>query len=128
MEENKRTTGKVSGIISNLVIVDVNGPVSQNEICFIDLKGTRLMAEIIKVLGDKAYVQVFESTRGLRIGEPVEFMGHMLEVTLGPGILSRNFDGLQNDLDKMEGTFLNRGEYTAPIDVDREWGLLLLPG
>ncbi|HOI86252.1 MAG TPA: V-type ATP synthase subunit A [Lentimicrobium sp.] len=121
MEENKRTTGKVSGIISNLVIVDVNGPVSQNEICFIDLKGTRLMAEIIKVLGDKAYVQVFESTRGLRIGEPVEFMGHMLEVTLGPGILSRNFDGLQNDLDKMEGTFLNRGEYTAPIDVDREW-------
>jgi len=121
MEENKQTTGKVSGIISNLVIVDVDGPVSQNEICFINLKGTRLMAEVIKVMGDKAYVQVFESTRGLRIGEPVEFMGHMLEVTLGPGILSRNFDGLQNDLDKMEGTFLNRGEYTAPIDVDREW-------
>ncbi|MCD6660123.1 MAG: V-type ATP synthase subunit A [Lentimicrobium sp.] len=115
------TTGKVTGIIANLVIVEVDGPVSQNEICFINLAGVKLMAEVIKVLGNKAYTQVFESTRGLVVGANVEFMGHMLEVTLGPGILSRNFDGLQNDLDKMEGTFLKRGEYTAPIDIDKEW-------
>ncbi|MBK6345044.1 MAG: V-type ATP synthase subunit A [Bacteroidales bacterium] len=121
MEKNKLTTGKVAGIIANLVIVDVDGPVSQNEICYINLGGVKLMAEVIKVLGSKAYTQVFESTRGLKIGESVDFMGHMLEVTLGPGILSRNFDGLQNDLDKMEGTFLKRGEYTAPINVDQEW-------
>jgi V/A-type H+/Na+-transporting ATPase subunit A len=49
----------------------------------------------------------------------VEFMGHMLEVTLGPGILSKNFDGLQNDLDKMEGVFLKRGEYTNPLDDEK---------
>lgn len=121
MEKNKLTTGKVAGIIANLVIVEVDGPVSQNEICYINLSGVKLMAEVIKVLGKKAYTQVFESTRGLKVGEPVEFMGHMLEVTLGPGILSRNFDGLQNDLDKMEGTFLRRGEYTAPINVDQVW-------
>jgi V/A-type H+-transporting ATPase subunit A len=121
MEENKLTTGKVSGIIANLVIVEVDGPVSQNEICFINLAGVRLMAEVIKVLGNKAYTQVFESTRGLKVGEPVEFMGHMLEVTLGPGILSKNFDGLQNDLDTMVGTFLKRGEYTAAIDVEKAW-------
>ncbi|MHC1775040.1 MAG: V-type ATP synthase subunit A [Lentimicrobium sp.] len=121
MEKSKLTTGKVAGIIANLVIVDVDGPVSQNEICYINLSGVRLMAEVIKVLGKKAYTQVFESTRGLKVGESVDFMGHMLEVTLGPGILSRNFDGLQNDLDKMEGTFLRRGEYTAPINVDQEW-------
>jgi len=126
MEENKKTTGIVSGIIANLVIVEVSGPVSQNEICYINLHGTRLMAEVIKVLGNKAYVQVFESTRGLKIGESVEFMGHMLEVTLGPGILSRNFDGLQNDLDKMEGTFLRRGEYTAPINTDQAWDFIPL--
>ncbi|GAP43027.1 archaeal/vacuolar-type H+-ATPase catalytic subunit A/Vma1 [Lentimicrobium saccharophilum] len=126
MEENKKTTGIVSGIIANLVIVEISGPVSQNEICYINLRGTRLMAEVIKVLGNKAYVQVFESTRGLKIGESVEFMGHMLEVTLGPGILSRNFDGLQNDLDKMEGTFLRRGEYTAPIDTDQAWDFIPL--
>lgn len=121
MEKNKLTTGKVSGIIANLVIVEADGPVSQNEICFINLSGVKLMAEVIKVLGNKAYTQVFESTRGLKVGESVEFMGHMLEVTLGPGILSRNFDGLQNDLDKMVGTFLRRGEYTAPINHDQEW-------
>ncbi|PKO97666.1 MAG: V-type ATP synthase subunit A, partial [Bacteroidetes bacterium HGW-Bacteroidetes-9] len=121
MEKNRLTTGKVSGIIANLVIVEADGPVSQNEICFINLSGVKLMAEVIKVIGNKAYTQVFESTRGLKVGEPVEFMGHMLEVTLGPGILSRNFDGLQNDLDKMIGTFLRRGEYTAPINSDQEW-------
>ncbi len=113
------TIGKVTGIISNLVIVETEGRVAQNEICFIKHGDTRLMAEVIKIFGNKVYVQVFESTRGLKINTEVEFMGHMLEVTLGPGILSKNFDGLQNDLDKMEGVFLKRGEYTDPLDADR---------
>jgi V/A-type H+-transporting ATPase subunit A len=46
----------------------------------------------------------------------------MLEVQLAPGMLSKNYDGLQNDLDKMEGVFLKRGEYTNPLDDDRLWG------
>lgn len=115
------TKGKVTGIIANLVIVEADGPVSQNEICFIRLKGVDLMAEVIKVLGNKAYTQVFESTRGLKVGADAEFMNHMLEVTLGPGILSRNYDGLQNDLDKMKGVFLKRGEYTDSLNPDAEW-------
>ncbi|HPE35277.1 MAG TPA: V-type ATP synthase subunit A [Bacteroidales bacterium] len=115
------TKGIVAGIIANLVIVDADGPVSQNEICYIKLRGVPLMAEVIKVMGQKAYTQVFESTRNLRIGDTVEFAGHMLEVTLGPGILSKNFDGLQNDLNKMEGVFLRRGEYTDPLDMDSSW-------
>ena len=56
-----------------------------------------------------------------RVGDEAEFEGHMLEVTLGPGMLSRNYDGLQNDLDKMEGVFLRRGEYTFPLDNDKLW-------
>ncbi len=115
------TTGIVKGIVSNLVTIEVNGPVAQNEICYITVDGTRLMSEVIKVIGSSAYAQVFESTRGMRIGDPVEFMGHMLEVTLGPGMLSKNYDGLQNDLDKMEGVFLQRGSYTYPLDEDRLW-------
>ncbi len=115
------TKGKVTGIIANLVIIEADGPVSQNEICFIDLNGVDLMAEVIKVLGNKAYTQVFESTRGLKVGAEAKFMSHMLEVTLGPGILSRNYDGLQNDLNKMEGVFLKRGEYTDALDPDAEW-------
>ncbi len=116
------TKGTVKGIISNLVIVEVTqGAVAQNEIAYIVLQDTKLMAEVIKVVGKNAYVQVFESTRGLSVGAPVEFVGHMLEVVLGPGLLERNLDGLQNDLDKMEGVFLKRGEYTFPLDEEKLW-------
>ena len=115
------TKGIVKGIVSNLVTVEVDGPVSQNEICYISVGGVKLMAEVIKVIGKNAFVQVFESTRGMRVGDEAEFEGHMLEVTLGPGMLSRNYDGLQNDLDKMEGVFLKRGEYTFPLDNDKLW-------
>lgn len=115
------TTGKVRGIIANLVIVEVDGPVSQNEICMIKHKDADLMAEVIKVDTGRVYVQVFESTRGLKTGVSVEFSGRMLEVTLGPGILSRNYDGLQNDLDAMTGIFLRRGQYTAALDENKKW-------
>ena len=115
------TTGKVTGIVSNLVTVAVDGPVAENELCYIDLAGTKVLAEVIKVTGDKASVQVFESTRGLKNGDSVEFLGRMLEVTLGPGLLSSVYDGLQNDLTTMEGVFLKRGEYTDPLNHDTLW-------
>ena len=115
------TKGIVKGIISNLVTVEVDGPVAQNEIAYIRLDKTRLMAEVLKVNGNKAFVQVFESTRGLQVGNEVEFAGHMLEVTLGPGLLSKNYDGLQNDLDKLTGVFLQRGEYNFPLDKEAKW-------
>lgn len=115
------TKGVVKGIVSNLVTVEVDGPVSQNEICFITVGGTRLMSEVIKIIGAKVFVQVFESTRGMKVGDVAEFAGHMLEVTLGPGLLSKNFDGLQNDLDKMDGVFLQRGTYTYPLEQDKLW-------
>ena len=115
------TKGKVKGIISNLVTVEVDGPVSQNEIAYIELGAQKLMAEVLKVVGKNVFVQVFESTRGLKVGNDVEFMGHLLEVTLGPGLLSRNYDGLQNDLDKLTGIFLQRGEYNYPLDTEKLW-------
>ncbi len=115
------TTGKVAGIVANLVMVEVDGPVSQNEICYINHAGVKLMAEIIRIGAKKVYIQVFESTRGLKPGTEVEFTGHMLEATLGPGILSKNFDGLQHDLDKMEGVFLKKGDYTHPLETEKLW-------
>jgi V/A-type H+-transporting ATPase subunit A len=115
------TKGIVKGIISNLVLIEVDGPVSQNEICYIRLGETDLMAEVIKVVRNTAYAQVFESTRGLRPGDTAEFTNHMLEVKLGPGMLSKNYDGLQNDLNKMDGIFLKRGQYTDPLDADVKW-------
>ena len=116
-----KTTGRVNGIISNIVIVKADGPVGQNEICYVWTGDTKMMAEVIKVIGDAAYVQVFDSTRGLKIGDRVEFEGHMLEVTLAPGLLSRNYDGLQNDLEKVDGLFIARGSITDPVDFSAEW-------
>ncbi|MCQ2115967.1 MAG: V-type ATP synthase subunit A [Bacteroidales bacterium] len=116
-----KSTGKVTGIVSNLVTVECNGPVSQNEICFIKVGDTKLMAEVIKVNGKSAAVQVFESTRGLKNGDEVEFENRMLEVTLGPGLLSSCYDGLQNDLTTMTGVFLKKGEYTDPLNHEKLW-------
>ncbi len=115
------TKGIVKGIIANLILIEVDGPVSQNEICYINLSGVKLMAEVIKVVGAIAYAQVFESTRGMQPGNEVEFVQHMLQVKLGPGMLSKNYDGLQNDLNKMNGVFLTRGEYTDPLDEESSW-------
>ena len=116
-----KTKGIVTGIVSNLVTVEVDGPVAENEICYIDLQGVKMMAEVIKVNGNTASVQVFESTRGLKGGDVVEFEGKMLEVTLGPGLLSSVYDGLQNNLATMQDVFLQRGEYTSPLDHTKEW-------
>ena len=116
-----KTTGKVTGIVSNLVTVQVDGPVAENELCYITLDGTPLLAEVIKVAGNKASVQVFESTRGLKNVDSVEFEGRMLEVSLGPGLLSSVYDGLQNNLATMDSVFLRRGEYTDPLDHSKDW-------
>ena len=62
------TKGTVSGVIANMVTLVVDGPVAQNEICYISTGGDKLMAEVIKVVGTQVYVQVFESTRGLKVG------------------------------------------------------------
>jgi len=116
-----KSTGIVVGIVSNLVTVKIDGPVAENEICYITLDGVRLMAEVIKVNGDQAQVQVFESTRGIGNGAKVEFEGRMLEITLGPGLLSSVYDGLQNNLAAMDDIFLRRGETTEPLDKAKKW-------
>lgn len=122
--------GKVSAVISNLVSVKLQSAVMQAEICYIHIsepskpanaEPTKLMAEVIRVQGDIAFVQVFESTRGLRVGCDVEFSEQLLEVELGPGLLSKNLDGLQNDLEAFPGVFLQRGLYNSPINPTANW-------
>ena len=113
------TKGNVTAIISNLISIEVDGPVSQNEICYVSCGNAKLMAEVIKISGTSASAQVFESTRGVKLGDAVEFTGSMLEIELGPGLLGKNFDGLQNDLDKLQGVFLERGKYNN-LSEDKE--------
>lgn len=121
MSEQSKSTGRLTGIVSNLVTLECEGPVGQNEIFYIDTGRDKLMGEVIRIRGNTAFGQIFESTRGLKTGMTAEFTGHLLEVQLGPGMLSKKYDGLQNDLDKMEGVFLKRGDYTDPLDPDREF-------
>ncbi len=111
----------MTAIVGNLVEVLVDGPLIQNGICFFLYQDKEIMGEVIKTEGNKAFAQVFESTRGFYTGMDVVFSGMMLEVQLGPGMLTRNYDGLQNDLDKMNGVFLEPGARTFPLDEGSRW-------
>ncbi|RMG24788.1 MAG: V-type ATP synthase subunit A [Bacteroidetes bacterium] len=115
------TQGTIRGIIANLIIAEAKGHVAQNEICYIVAGEEQLMAEVIKIQGKNIFIQCFESTRGLRVGMPVNFTGRMLEVEVGPGMLSRIYDGLQNDLETMDSLFLQRGQYTPALDDNSRW-------
>ena len=120
-ETKTHAKGKVTGIIANLLTVESDDPVSQNEICYVKFGDSRLISEVIKVQDKDIFVQCYESTRGLKFGSEVEFTGDMLEVTLGPGMLSKTYDGLQNDLNKFDSLFLKRGERNEPLDEGRKW-------
>jgi len=119
-------TGKIKAIVSNLVIVAADCAVAQNEMCHIRLEEVFLKAEVIKITGDEVFVQVYENTRGLKVDDDVIFLGHLLEVTLGPGILSKKYDGLQNDLDKIDEVFLPPGYAADALDMDGEWDFIPL--
>lgn len=108
-------TGTVQGINSNLLEIEFNGAVAQNEICHVIRKEQRLMGEVIRVQGHTAFAQLFEDGGGLKQGDKVEFSGHLLEVELGPGLLRKNFDGLQNDLEAMPGSFIAVGQSAPPL-------------
>jgi V/A-type H+-transporting ATPase subunit A len=84
----------------------------------------RLIGEIIKLTGDIAFIQVYESTSGLRPGEPVYGTGLPLSTTLGPGMIGTIYDGLQRPLDviaKKAGPFITRGITADSIPFDKEW-------
>lgn len=129
-KQERKRNGRVLAIVGNLVTVQVDIPVMNREICFIVISinnknennnNNRLMSEVIKVHAGLVYIQVFESTRGVKIGDIVEFEGKMLEVDLAPGLLSKILDGLQNDLTLFPGIFLERGSYNSPINFDAEY-------
>ena len=117
--------GKIEAIYGSLVIAETNGRVVQNSVGYcIRSDGTKLLSEVIRVRGKFADLQVFEETRGLRAGDPVEFRDEMLSVTLGPGLLGQIYDGLQNPLPaaaQQAGFFLKPGLYIHGLPVDREW-------
>ena len=116
--------GRITGVNGNLVTVEFDTYVTQNEVAYAILGEKKLKAEVIRVRGRRADLQVFESTVGLKVGDPVEFTDELLSATLGPGLLTQVFDGLQNPLNKLaekSGFFLERGIYLDALDFDSVW-------
>jgi V/A-type H+/Na+-transporting ATPase subunit A len=116
--------GHIVSVSGNLLTVAFEKPVIQNEVGYAVLGDLRLKAELIRVRGQYADLQVFEDTTGLYVGGPVEFSGGLLTVELGPGLLGRIFDGLQNPLPELAeaaGFFLRRGVYLTPLDREQRW-------
>ena len=112
------------------VIRDINGP-----IVTIELPGIRsaeqvkigelgLFGEVISLNGDRAVVQTYESTDGVRPGEPALGLGRPLSVELGPGLMGGIFDGVQRPLEKIaleSGDYIRRGLDVPALDRSRTW-------
>jgi len=118
------TKGTVIAVNGNMVDVRFDGAVSMNEVCYVKVAGKRLKSEVIRIRGEVCQIQVFEITKGIAVGDGVEFTGEMLAVELGPGLLGQVYDGLQNPLPQLAeatGHFLERGVYLPPLPADRKW-------
>ena len=117
--------------MSENVIYSINGPVVkvQNAVDFSMLEKVyvghkRLMGEVISISKEATTIQVYESTTGLKPGEPVEPTGSPISVTLGPGILRNIFDGIERPLKeiaKESGAFIATGSDVAPLDEEVLW-------
>src|SRR3972149_2869647 len=90
----------------------------------VEVGDSKLIGEVIRLTGDVAFIQVYESTSGLKPGEPVTGTGQPLSVLLGPGIIGRIYDGIQRPLDdiaKKSGAFIGRGITTSPVDMKKKY-------
>ena len=90
----------------------------------VEVGESKLIGEVIRLTGDVAFIQVYESTSGLRPGEEVIGTGQPLSVLLGPGIIGRIYDGIQRPLDEIaekSGAFIGRGITTSPVDMKNKY-------
>jgi V/A-type H+-transporting ATPase subunit A len=124
-QSDRRLTARVVSVRESLVTIETGGmAIKKNEVGHICVGAERLMAEILRIQGDTADMQVFEDTRGVRVGDPVEMSGNLLSVYLGPGLLGQVFDGLENPLAILaneHGFFLPRGVDVYPLDRKKKW-------
>ncbi len=122
--KSEKARGTIVAAHGNLMTIRFEGVVRQNEVVYVKSAGLSLKGEVIEINGNEAKVQVFEPTKGVRYGDEVEFDSDLLTVELGPGLLKRVFDGLQNpleDIAEQSGYFLPRGVYLDPLPRDAKW-------
>ncbi|MCD6322695.1 MAG: V-type ATP synthase subunit A [Clostridiales bacterium] len=127
MANNKEYKGYIGGINGPVVYVKGNPGLKMLEMVFVGKN--RLIGEVISVEKDKAIVQVYEATSGLKIGDFVESSGAPLSVTLGPGIIGEIFDGIQRPLKKIEeisGYSIKKGLNIKTLDEEKLWKTKIL--
>jgi len=123
-ETTPTSTGSIDGVNGNLIRVTFPDAVMQNEVGYAVIRNLKLKAEIVRIRGRQCWLQVFEDTAGLKVGDAVEFSGELLSVELGPGLLKSVYDGLQNPLPQLAeqcGYFLERGQYIDGLDRTKQW-------
>ncbi|MDY6861799.1 MAG: V-type ATP synthase subunit A [Thermodesulfobacteriota bacterium] len=119
-----KNKGSIVGVNRNMITALFYGNIKQHEVGYVVLEGRHLKSEVIRIKGNKADLQVFEDTRGIKAGDIVEFADELLSAELGPGLLGQIFDGLQNPLNKLAdecGNFLERGKYIYALREDVRW-------
>jgi V/A-type H+/Na+-transporting ATPase subunit A len=90
----------------------------------VEVGDLKLIGEVIRLTGDVAFIQVYESTSGLKPGETVKGTGQPLSVLLGPGVIGKIYDGIQRPLDEIaqkSGSFIGRGIATTPVDLKKKY-------
>ncbi len=115
--------GSVVKVAGPLVVAQ--GMRDANMFDVVRVSSQRLIGEIIEMHGDRASIQVYEETSGLKAGAPVESTGEPMSVELGPGLIGSIFDGIQRPLDdimKAVGNNLSRGVEAPPLKRERKWG------
>jgi V/A-type H+/Na+-transporting ATPase subunit A len=123
--KEERLKGQIVSVFGNMVMAETAGRIVKNAIAYCNrFDGARLLGEVIRVRGNMADLQIFEETRGLRVGDSVDFEDKMVSAILGPGLLGQIYDGLQNPLPRYAekaGYFLEPGIYLSPLDTERKW-------
>ncbi|MFH1877773.1 MAG: V-type ATP synthase subunit A [Candidatus Omnitrophota bacterium] len=120
----KKQLGKILSVNGNMITVSFEENIIQNEVGYVLSQGKRYKSEVIKITGNTAFLQVFEYTKGIKVGDEVEFSGNMLSVQLGPGLLTQIYDGLQNPLPELAeefGFFLPVGVELKALSGEIEW-------
>jgi len=122
----EKARARIEGVISRVsgptVIARAMSGAKMSEVVRVGQVG--LMGEVIRLDGDTAFIQAYEDTSGICVGEPAVCTGQSLLVTLGPGLLGGVFDGIQRPLKALEaesGVFISRGLSVPALPLDRKW-------
>jgi V/A-type H+-transporting ATPase subunit A len=122
--EKSDSVGSIVAVRGSLVTAVFPRQVRQNEVAHILLGEERLESEVVRIRGNRAELQVYEETRGVKVGDPVSLSGELLTAELGPGLLGQVYDGLQNPLPEMaarHGYFLKRGIAVPALNCEQTW-------